>query len=141
MYTSLEAYLGGDGFLDLGFDDAGERKLRAQPAMRLNDPIAARKPIQAAIAGFFRIPQPHVSELRHYKPNWFSSERLLRFITLLGRDVGIVIRPKIWFLPTSWNLLMMPQKSPCGAKRREINGHAAHCAGKCDALPRDTPRL
>lgn len=84
----------GDVFRDLGFADAGERKLRVQLAMRLNDLIQERKLTQAAAADIFCIPQPHVSELRHYKLKRFSSERLLHFITQLDRDVEIVIRPK-----------------------------------------------
>ena len=84
----------GDVFRDLGFADAGERKLRVQLAMHLNDLIQERKLTQAAAAGIFGIPQPHVSELRHYKLKRFSSERLLHFITQLDRDVEIVIRPK-----------------------------------------------
>ena len=47
-----------------------------------------------ARAQLFGIPQPHVSELKNYKLNRFSSERLLRFVTLLDRDVEIIIRPK-----------------------------------------------
>ncbi|MBP9654645.1 MAG: XRE family transcriptional regulator [Rhodocyclaceae bacterium] len=81
-------------FRDLGFADAGERKLRVQLAMRLNDLIKERRLTQAAVAEIFGIPQPHVSELRHYKLKRFSSERLLHFITQLDRDVEIVIRPK-----------------------------------------------
>ncbi|MBI5786738.1 MAG: XRE family transcriptional regulator [Rhodocyclales bacterium] len=84
----------GDVFRDLGFADAGERKLRVQLAMRLNDLIKDRKLTQTAAAEIFGIPQPHVSELRNYKLTRFSSERLLHFITLLDRDVEIVIRPK-----------------------------------------------
>ena len=84
----------GDVFRDIGFADAGERKLRVQLAMRLNDLIQERKLAQAAAADIFGIPQPHVSELRHYKLKRFSSERLLHFITQLDRDVEIVIRPK-----------------------------------------------
>ena len=84
----------GDVFKDLGLADADERKLRTQLAMRLNDLIQERKLTQKAAAGIFGIPQPHVSELRHYKLNRFSSERLLHFITLLDQDVEIVIRPK-----------------------------------------------
>ncbi|HEY5896677.1 MAG TPA: XRE family transcriptional regulator [Burkholderiales bacterium] len=38
--------------------------------------------------------QPHVSELKNYKLSRFSSERLLRFLTQLDRDVEIIIRPK-----------------------------------------------
>src|SRR3954471_18027666 len=84
----------GDVRVDLGFPDADERKLRVQLAMQLNDLLAARRLTQVRAAQLFGIPQPHVSELKHYKLNRFSSERLLRFVTLLDRDVEIVIRPK-----------------------------------------------
>jgi predicted XRE-type DNA-binding protein len=84
----------GDVLVDLGFADASERKLRAELAMRLNELIADRCLTQAGVAQLFGIPQPHVSELKHYKLSRFSSERLLRFVTLLDRDVEIVIRPK-----------------------------------------------
>ena len=40
------------------------------------------------------ISQPHVSELKNYKLSRFSSERLLRYITMLSRDVEIFIRPR-----------------------------------------------
>jgi predicted XRE-type DNA-binding protein len=84
----------GNVFQDLGFADAGERKLRVQLAMRLNDLIRDRKLTQASVAEIFGIPQPHVSELRNFKLRRFSSERLLHFITLLDKDVEIIIRPK-----------------------------------------------
>ena len=84
----------GDVFVDLGYADAGERKLRVQLAMRLNELIAERKLTQAKSSVLFGIPQPHISELKHYKLSRFSSERLLRFLTLLDRDIEIVIRPK-----------------------------------------------
>jgi predicted XRE-type DNA-binding protein len=84
----------GDVFTDLGFADAGERKLRVQLAMQLNQLIAARRLTQAQVVALFGISQPHVSELKNYKLTRFSSERLMRFLTLLDRDVDIVIRPK-----------------------------------------------
>jgi predicted XRE-type DNA-binding protein len=84
----------GDVFQDLGFSDAGERKLRVQLAMRLNDLIGDGKLTQTRVAKLFGIPQPHVSELRNFKLSRFSSERLLHFITLLDKDVEIIIRPK-----------------------------------------------
>jgi predicted XRE-type DNA-binding protein len=71
-----------------------ERKLRVQLAMRLNELVADRRLPQARAAQLFGIPQPHVSELKHYQLSRFSSERLLRFVTLLDRDVEIIIRPK-----------------------------------------------
>ena len=84
----------GNVFVDLGFADAGERNLRVELAMRVNDLIDARHLTQARVAALFGIPQPHVSELKNYKLSRFSCERLMRFITLLDRDVEIVIRPK-----------------------------------------------
>lgn len=84
----------GDVFRDLGYADAGERKLRVQLAMRVNEIIKDKRLTQAAAAALFGIPQPHVSELKHYKLNRFSSERLLHFMTQLDRDVEIVIRPR-----------------------------------------------
>jgi predicted XRE-type DNA-binding protein len=84
----------GDVFVDLGFADAGERKLRVQLAMQVNELIARRRLTQARAAALLGIPQPHVSELKHYELSRFSSERLLRFLTLLDRDVEIVIKPK-----------------------------------------------
>ncbi len=84
----------GDVLVDLGFADAEERKLRVQLAMQVNELTAARRLTQARAAQLFGIPQPHVSELKNYKLSRFSSERLLRFVTLLDRDVEIVIRPK-----------------------------------------------
>jgi predicted XRE-type DNA-binding protein len=71
-----------------------EHTLRRQLAIRLNDLIQARGLTQTAASIIFGIPQPHISELRHYKLSRFSSERLLRFITLLDRDVEIIICPK-----------------------------------------------
>ena len=84
----------GDVFVDLRFADAGERKLRVQLAMRINELLAEHRLTQAKTAVLLSIPQPHVSELKNYKLSRFSSERLLRFLTLLDRDVEIVIRPK-----------------------------------------------
>ncbi|MBI5431168.1 MAG: XRE family transcriptional regulator [Nitrosomonadales bacterium] len=84
----------GDVFTDLGFQDAGERKLRVQLAMRINELLLERKLTQAKASALFGIPQPHISDLKHYKLARFSSERLMHFITMLDRDVEIIIRPK-----------------------------------------------
>ncbi len=84
----------GNVFVDLGFENASERTLRVQLAMRLNHLMASQGLTQAEAARIFGIPQPHVSELVNFKLNRFSSERLMRFLTLLDVDVEIVIRPK-----------------------------------------------
>jgi predicted XRE-type DNA-binding protein len=56
----------GDVLVDLGFADASERKLRVELAMQLNELLAARRLTQAAAAQLFGVPQPHISELKHY---------------------------------------------------------------------------
>ena len=84
----------GNVFKDLGFADADERKLKVQLALRLNDLIKEQAYTQAQSAEIFGIAQPHASDLVSYRLNRFSSERLLYFITLLDRDIEIVIRPK-----------------------------------------------
>jgi predicted XRE-type DNA-binding protein len=84
----------GDVFQDLGCKDAAERRLRVQPALRVNDFIKKRKLPRAKVSALFGIPQPHVSELKHLKLSRFSSEPLMHFITLLDRDIEILIRPK-----------------------------------------------
>jgi predicted XRE-type DNA-binding protein len=91
-----EAVVTGSGnvFRDLGLADSEDRKLRVQLAVRLNELIVDNRLSQAAVAKKFGIPQPHVSDLRNYKLSRFSSERLVRFITLLDRDIDIVIRPR-----------------------------------------------
>ncbi|MBI3902577.1 MAG: XRE family transcriptional regulator [Nitrosomonadales bacterium] len=96
MRKKVEAVEAGSGdvFIDLGFKDAGERKLRVQLAMRINELLQEKKLLQAKTAELFGIPQPHISDLKHYKLSRFSSERLMYFLTLLDRDVEIVIRPK-----------------------------------------------
>ena len=84
----------GSVFRDLGLPEPGERELRTRLALELNELIGGLGLTQTRVAVLLGIPQPHLSELKHYKLARFSSERLLRFLTLLGRDVEIVIRPK-----------------------------------------------
>ena len=84
----------GSVFRDLGLAEPGERELRTRLAMELNELIGELGLTQTKVAALLGIPQPHLSELKHFKLARFSSERLLRFLTLLDRDVEIVIRPK-----------------------------------------------
>lgn len=84
----------GNVFRDLGLADSEDRKLRVQLAVRLNELIDEHRLSQKAVAKRFGILQPHVSDLRNFKLSRFSSERLVRFITMLDRDIDIVIRPR-----------------------------------------------
>jgi predicted XRE-type DNA-binding protein len=84
----------GDVFRDLGRPDADERQLKVQLAMRVNALLTDANLTQAQVARRLGVAQPHVSDLVHYRLNRFSVERLIRFVTLLDRDVEIMIRPR-----------------------------------------------
>ena len=84
----------GNVFADLGLPDPDERQLRVQLAVRLNDLLEAEGLTQNATAKRLGIAQPHLSGLKNYKLGRFSSERLLRYFTLLNRDVEIFTRPR-----------------------------------------------
>ena len=59
--------------------------------MEVNRIIEKRELTQAQTARMLGILQPHVSELVRYRLNRFSAERLMQFLTRLGKDVEIRI--------------------------------------------------
>ena len=81
----------GSVFADLGYSDAKERSLKVELAMEVNRILAARGLAQDRAARLLKIRQPHVSDLVRYRLNRFSVERLMRFLTQLGKDVEIRI--------------------------------------------------
>lgn len=54
----------------------------------------ARELTQAAAARLLDVNQPKASALANYRLDGFSVERLMSFLTALGRDVQITIRTK-----------------------------------------------
>ena len=55
--------------------------------------IGERRLTQAEAAAIMRLDQPKVSALLNGRLANFSSERLMRLLTALGRDIDITIRP------------------------------------------------
>ena len=83
----------GNVFADLGLSNPEESLAKAELASRIGEAIRERRLTQTAAAAILGIDQPKVSRLqRGYLTN-FSVERLMRFLTLLGQDVDIAIRP------------------------------------------------
>ncbi len=81
----------GNVFADLGYRDARERRLKVELAMEVNRILQERELSQAQSARALGILQPHVSDLVRYRLNRFSVERLMQFLTRLGKDVEIRI--------------------------------------------------
>ena len=83
----------GNVFADLGLPDAEERLTKADLALRITDIIRARRLTQARAAALFGIDQPKISRLLRGQLSGFSTERLIHFLTRLGQDVVIVVKP------------------------------------------------
>ncbi|HTB42220.1 MAG TPA: helix-turn-helix transcriptional regulator [Acetobacteraceae bacterium] len=83
----------GNVFADLGLPNPEERLTKADLAMQITESIRARRLTQAKAAALFGIDQPKISRLLHGQLSGFSTERLIHFLTLLGQDVVIVVKP------------------------------------------------
>jgi len=81
----------GSVFADLGYADAKERTLKVELALEVNRALKQSRMTQARAAELLGIVQPHVSDLVRYRLNRFSVERLMQFLTRLGKDVEIRI--------------------------------------------------
>src|SRR5438045_4998748 len=84
----------GNVFADLGISGAKDLKLKVQLALEVNRALEERDLSQDKAARLLGIRQPHVSELVRYRLDRFSVERLMDFLTRLGRNVEIRIAPR-----------------------------------------------
>ena len=78
---------------DLGFDDAEDLTAKVLLAVKVNDLIARRGLSQAAAAGITGMTQPKVSQIRRYKLQNISLERLMQALVSFDQQVEITVRP------------------------------------------------
>ena len=78
---------------DLGFDDAKELSAKATLAVKLNELIDKRGLSQTEAARITGMTQPKVSQVRRYKLQNISLERLMQALVSLDQHVEIVVRP------------------------------------------------
>lgn len=83
----------GNVFADLGFPNAEREQLKAHLTLRIYRLIKQRGLTQAQAGEILGIKQPHVSALMRGQSGAFSVERLMDFLTALGQDVEITVRP------------------------------------------------
>lgn len=81
-------------FADFGLPDAEEMLARAKLMLRVTILIRERRLTQAQAAKVLGTNQPTVSDLMRGKINKFSLERLIGFLTALGQEVEISVRPR-----------------------------------------------
>lgn len=79
--------------LDLGFDDAEELSAKAALALKLNALVDQRGLSQTEAAAITGMTQPKVSQVRRYKLQNISLERLMQALVSLDQRVEIVVQP------------------------------------------------
>lgn len=78
---------------DLGLDDAEELSAKAMLAIKLNDLIDAMSLSQTEAARITGMTQPKVSQIRRYKLQNVSLERLMQALVSLDQRVEITVKP------------------------------------------------
>jgi predicted XRE-type DNA-binding protein len=82
----------GNVFADLGLPDADEMLVKSQIVVELHRTIKSRKITQTAAAKAIGVAQPDLSNVLRGRFRGFSTERLMRMLTAVGRDIDIVVR-------------------------------------------------
>ena len=83
----------GNIFADLGFADPAQEQIKAHLMLQIYRIIKKRMLTQTEAAEILGVRQPHVSGLMRGQSGAFSVERLMEFLTALGQDVEITVRP------------------------------------------------
>jgi len=83
----------GNVFADLGLPHPEQELLKSRLTLQIYRLIKARGFKQAEAGKILGIKQPHVSALMRNRSGTFSVERLMEFLTALGQDVEITVRP------------------------------------------------
>ena len=83
----------GNIFADLGLPHPERELLKAKLTLEINRLLRKRTLTQAEAGKILGIKQPHVSALMRNRAGSFSVERLMDFLTALGQDVEISVKP------------------------------------------------
>ena len=84
---------GGNVFADLGLPNPEQELMKARLTLQIYRIIRARGLTQTEAAKVLGLKQPHVSLLMRNRSGSFSTGRLMEFLTALGQDVQITVRP------------------------------------------------
>ena len=91
---SKSSHKGIDNVLvDLGFEDAEELTAKATLAVKFNELLEKRGLSQTEAAAITGMTQPKVSQVRRYKLQNISLERLMQALVSLDQRVEIIVRP------------------------------------------------
>jgi predicted XRE-type DNA-binding protein len=82
-----------DAVIPSNFDEKEGLSTKIVLATKLNELIIKRKLSQTEAANITGMTQPKVSQIRHYKLQNISLERLMQALVSLDQHVEIVVRP------------------------------------------------
>jgi predicted XRE-type DNA-binding protein len=83
----------GNVFADLGFRNSKQELLKAKLTVEIYKLLKAQGVTQQEAAKLLGTTQAQVSALMRCKPVSVSVGRLMEFLTLLGQDVKVTVRP------------------------------------------------
>src|SRR5579863_2868135 len=83
----------GNVFADLGLPNPEQELVKAQLTLQIYRIIKKRGMTQAQTAKILGVKQPHVSLLMRNRAGTFSVGRLMEFLTALGQDVEVAVKP------------------------------------------------
>src|ERR1700730_14543574 len=83
----------GNVFADLGFRDSKQELLKAKLTVEIYRLLKDRDLTQQKVAKLLGTTQAQVSALMRCKPVSVSVGRLMEFLTVLGRDVEVRVKP------------------------------------------------
>ncbi len=79
-------------YADLSYKSADEMLVKAQLVTTIAEVLAERGYTQTKAAELLGIPQPKLSKMLRGQFRGFSERKLMDCLTLLGRDIDIVVR-------------------------------------------------
>ncbi len=83
----------GNVFEDLGLPDSEQELFKAKLILQIHRIITSRKLTQVAAAALLGTTQPQVSGLMRLRPTSLSVGRLIEFLTILGQDIEVTVKP------------------------------------------------
>lgn len=83
----------GNVFADLGLHDSAQELLKARLTLQIYKLIKARKLSQTEGAKLLGTTQPQMSALMRLRPTSISVGRLMEFLTILGQDIEVNVKP------------------------------------------------
>lgn len=79
-------------YADLGYKSADDMLVKAQLVTTIAEILTERGYTQMKAAALLGIPQPKLSKMLRGQFRGFSERKLMDCLTLLGRDIDIVVR-------------------------------------------------